>query len=317
MRWNLYKPYKANRDKKYQDYAVSDYMKQYNANLRSMQNYIFGKQKQNKKEEEVVSKTKSTLEEFIDANFDRERDILCKYFNELFIRWYIDEIVEGDDLIAYYCKHKKDNEKVVIGSGDMDLSQLLADDICIYNLQLKKFVTNKNYKTYYGFPCENIMVKKVFCGDTSDNISNISGLSEAKFFEIMPEAKERKVTIDEVKERAKDLIKERIDKKKKPYKVHENIVNGIANKKYDGDFYEINKAIIDLNNPLLSDEAKEEMDNMMYAPMDPEDRSFGNLYKLLNEDGVEELMGETNFATFFNIFSRIVNKETKRFNENK
>ena len=177
--------------------------------------------------------------------------------------------------------------------------------------------TNKNYKTYYGFPCENIMVKKVFCGDTSDNISNISGLSEAKFFEIMPEAKERKVTIDEVKERAKDLIKERIDKKKKPYKVHENIVNGVANKKYDGDFYEINKAIIDLNNPLLSDEAKEEMDNMMYAPMDPEDRSFGNLYKLLNEDGVEELMGETNFATFFNIFSRIVNKETKRFNENK
>ena len=317
MRWNLYKPYKANRDKKYQDYAVSDYMKQYNANLRSMQNYIFSKQKQNKKEEEVVSKTKSTLEAFIDANFDRERDILCKYFNELFIRWYIDEIVEGDDLIAYYCKHKKDNEKVVIVSGDMDLSQLLADDICIYNLQLKKFVTNKNYKTYYGFPCENIMVKKVFCGDTSDNISNISGLSEAKFFEIMPEAKERKVTIDEVKERAKDLIKERIDKKKKPYKVHENIVNGIANKKYDGDFYEINKAIIDLNNPLLSDEAKEEMDNMMYAPMDPEDRSFGNLYKLLNEDGVEELMGETNFATFFNIFSRIVNKETKRFNENK
>jgi hypothetical protein len=198
----------------------------------------------------------------------------------------------------------------------MDLSQLLADDICIYNLQLKKFVTNKNYKDYYGMPCENIMVKKVFCGDVSDNISNINGLSEAKFFEMMPEAKEKPVTIEEVKERAKNLIKERVDNKKKPYKVHENIVNGVANKEYDGDFYEINKKIIDLSEPLLTDEAKEEMDAMMYAPMDPEDRSFGNLYKLINEDKIEDLMGETNFASFFNIFKRIEAKEKKRFEEN-
>lgn len=375
MRWNLYKQYKANRDKHYEDYAPSDYMKQCNANIRAMETYLFNKEKKSNnhyyrhitkdnyavyyevtqhlnnsitidyvkrkigqyesirgkgvecsddilKKSQVISKleykkfAKSDTEYFIDTNFARERDILCRYFNELFIRWYIDDVVEGDDLIAYYCKNKKPNEKIVIVTGDMDLSQLLADDICIYNLQLKKFITNKNYKDYYGFPCENIMVKKVFCGDTSDNISNINGLSESKFFEIMPEAKEKPITIEDVKARAKDLIKERIDNKKKPYKVHENIVNGVANKKYDGDFYEINKKIIDLSEPLLTDEAKEEMDTMMYAPMDPEDRSFGNLYKLINEDKIEDLMGETNFASFFNIFKRIETKEKKRFEEN-
>ena len=201
-------------------------------------------------------------------------------------------------------------------TGDMDLSQLLSDDICIYNLQLKKFVTNKTYKEYYGMPPENIMVKKVFCGDVSDNISNINGLSETKFFEMMPEAKEKPITIEEVKERAQNLIKERVENKKKPYKVHENIVNGIANKEYDGDFYEINKKIIDLSQPLLTDVAKEEMDAMRYNSMDPEGRSFTNLYQLINEDKIEDLMGETKFASFFNIFKRLEAKEIKRFNEN-
>jgi len=318
LRWNLYKPYKGNRDKHYEDYAVSDYMKQCNANIRAMQTYLFNKQKKKREEEgkPVIARKKNATEEFIDANFDRERDILCRYFNELYIRWYIDEVVEGDDLIAYYCKNKKPNEKIVIVTGDMDLSQLLADDICIYDLKQKKYITKWNYPSYYGIVHENIMVKKVFCGDVSDNISNINGLSEAKFFEIMPEVRQRKVTIEEVKDRVKNLIDERIKNKKKPYKVYENILNGVANKEYDGDFYEINKKIIDLSEPLLTDEAKEEMDAMRYAPMDPEDRSFSNLYKLINEDKIEEIMGETKFAAFFNIFKRLEAKELKRYKEN-
>ncbi|MBP5745839.1 MAG: hypothetical protein J6W58_06020, partial [Lachnospiraceae bacterium] len=42
------------------------------------------------------------------------------------------------------------------------------------------------------------------------------------------------------------------------------------------------KNIIDddnLRHPLLSKEAKETMDEMMYAPQDPEGRSFKNLYQ--------------------------------------
>ena len=313
LRWKLYKPYKSNRDKHYEDYGVSEYMKEYNANLKRMQKYLFNK---NKKKTDVA-KSKTSWEDFIDANFDRERDTLIKYFEELFIRNIMDDVVEGDDFIAYYCKHKKDNEKIIIMTGDMDLSQLLADDIALYDMHTKKFITNKNFSDYFGYYYENTMIKKVFCGDASDNIGNIKGLSEEGFKKLMPEFLTKKITIDDVKKRAQELIDERVKNKKKPLQVHENIIKGISNKTYDGNFYDINKKIIDLSCPLLTDEAENLIESMMYAPQDPEGRSFQNLYSYILEDGIDELTGDTKFATFFSPFKRLFDKETKRFNETK
>lgn len=314
LRWQIYPQYKANRDKHYENYGVSDYMKAVNAKVHSMMSYFNQKNGTAKKNND---RKKSDWDKFIDANFDRERDILCKYFNELYIRWNIDEVTEGDDQIAYYCLHKKPNEKIYIISADMDLAQLLADDICIYNQKegLKKFITNKNFYENFGYDYRNLLVKKVFTGDSSDNIGNISLLSEDGFFKLMPEAKKREITIEEVKDRAQKLIDERISEKKKPLKLHENIVNGVSNKEYAGDFYEINKKIIDLKHPLLSDEAKEEMDAMMHAPQDPDGRSFKNLSEMIREDNIEELMGDTKFASFFVPFKSFADREIKRYKE--
>ena len=312
LRWQIYPHYKQNRDKHYEEYGVSEYMKQVNAKVRNMMKYFNEKNGTAQKHNE---KKKSDWDKFIDANFDRERDILCKMFNEMYIRWNIDEITEGDDQIAYYCLHKKPNEKIYIISADMDLAQLLADDICIYNQKdgLKKFITNKNFYENFGYDYRNVLVKKVFTGDVSDNIGNISLLSEEGFYKLMPEVKKREVTIDEVKERAQKLIDERIAEKKKPLKVHENIVNGVSNKEYGGDFYEINKKIVDLKHPLLSEEAKEEMDAMMHAPQDPEGRSFGNLYQYIIDDGIDELRGDTKFASFFRPFKEFAGREIERY----
>ena len=314
LRWQIYPQYKANRDKHYENFGVSDYMKAVNAKVHSMMSYFNQKNGTAKKNND---RKKSDWDKFIDANFDRERDILCKYFNELYIRWNIDEVTEGDDQIAYYCLHKKPNEKIYIISADMDLAQLLADDICIYNQKegLKKFITNKNFYENFGYDYRNVLVKKVFTGDSSDNIGNISLLSEDGFFKLMPEAKKREITIEEVKDRAQKLIDERISEKKKPLKLHENIVNGVSNKEYAGDFYEINKKIIDLKHPLLSDEAKKEMDAMMHAPQDPEGRSFKNLSEMIREDNIEELMGDTKFASFFVPFKSFADREIKRYKE--
>lgn len=306
LKYQVYPYYKANRDKDYASYVQSEYMKAYNENLKRMQKYLFDK---NKKE----TKDKSDYEKFIDENFDRERDRLCLYFNELFIRWQMDEVTEGDDLISYYCHHKKKNEKIVIVTGDMDLSQLLTDDICIYNLNNKKYITHQNFKSYFGMPSENILVKKILCGDYSDNISNISGLSEKGLCELIPEIKEKPITVEDVKKRAQELIDERVKNKKKPLKVHENIVNGISNKEYDGDFYEINEKIINLNKPLLSDEAINEIEATMYSPMDPDGRSIKNLVQLIEEDGIVDLMGDTRFASFFAPFKSLIDKEKKKY----
>lgn len=314
QRYCIYEPYKANRDKNYASYGASDYMKQYNATLKSMQNYFFDKNK--KKNEEP--KTKSAYEKFIDENFDRERDVLCSLFEEMMIRWYMDETVEGDDLIAYYCKNKKENEKIVIMTGDMDLCQLLEDNVCIYYLsgEKKTFVTKETFKQKFGFPSENLLVKKVFCGDTSDNISNIKGLSENKLFEIIPEIKDKPITIEDVKNKAKELIDERLKEKKKPLKVYECIVDGVSNKQYDGDFYEINKKIIDLKNPIMTKQSIEVMDSMMYAPQDPEGRSLINAYQILNELNIYEFSNETKFSTFFSTFKSYFDTEKKFFEDN-
>ena len=309
LRWNIYNEYKANRDKKYYEYGLSDYMKEYNTTLKNMQDYIFNKNKNKPKKE------KSDWENFIDNNFQRERDKLCEIFNELFIRWQIDDVTEGDDLIAYYCLHKKQNEKVVIMTGDLDLFQLLSDDICIYSLDDKKYFTKASFKEKYKYPSDNILVKKIFTGDSSDNIGNISLLSEEGFFKIIPEAKEKPVSINDVRERVLQLMEDRTKNKKKPLKLHENIIRGVSNKHYNGDFYEINEKIINLKKPLLSDEAKNEIDNTMYAPQDIEGRSFENLFTLINDIGITKLMGETNFASFFVPFKTYVEKEKKYYNE--
>jgi 5'-3' exonuclease len=215
LRYQIYNDYKANRDKNYAEKIndTSDYMKAYNAKLKAMQNAIYGKTKKPKEEKPL-----SEQEKLVKENFAREREILMRYFNELYIRWIFDDETEGDDLIAYYVRNKKPNDKVVIMSADEDLTQLISDTVCIYNPRLKTFVSHKNFKELKGFVHENVVLKKIFCGDSSDNIGNIDGLSEKRLYELMPEIKERPVTINEVKERAAQKIQERKDNKKKPLK---------------------------------------------------------------------------------------------------
>lgn len=309
LRYEIYNDYKANRDKNYAEKSgeLSEYMKEYNKALKAMQNAIFNKKKKTK---DITDKEKLEKE-----NFVRERSLLMKYFNELYIRWIFDEKTESDDLIAYYVKNKKPSDKVVIVSGDEDLGQLISETVCIYNPRLKKFVTHKNFKEIKGYIHENVVIKKIFCGDTSDNIGNIDGLSENRLFELMPEIKERPITINEVKERALEKIEERKNEKKKPLKWHENIINGVSKRNYNGDFYEINDRLINLSKPLLTEEAIKEMDETMYAPMDSDGRSFNNLYQYIIDDNITDLVNPNSFANFFSSYNSLIDKEKRRYSE--
>ena len=57
--------------------------------------------------------------------FYEQREIIMKCLEELFVRQCVCDKVEADDLIAYYVNHKKPNERIVIMSNDMDLTQLM------------------------------------------------------------------------------------------------------------------------------------------------------------------------------------------------
>lgn len=303
LRYKIYSDYKANRDKHYDLYTnMSEYEKALNEKIKQMKDYIYNKE----------SKTKKDVDE---ENFIREREILMKYFNELYIRWMMDKETEGDDLIAYYVLNKKSEEKIVIVSSDEDFTQLLSNDVYIYNPRLKKNITNINFKNEYGYPYTNVLIKKIICGDKSDNIGNILGVSEKKLFSLIPEITEREITIDEVKERAFSLNEERKKNKKKPLKYCENILNSVSSKNYNGNIYEINEKLINLKKPLLTENARIEIESMMYAPQDPENRSFKNLYNFINEDDIIDLKDSSKFTSFFSPFKKIVDKEIKRYSK--
>ena len=326
LRYQIYNEYKANRDKNYAKHImdgdeVSDYWKRLNQTIKCMEKAIYNKNKKKEKEELLTEEEKALKEErkkkkeIVDENFERERNIIMQYCEELYIRVLFDNKTEGDDFIAYYVLHKKPEERIVIVSSDQDLTQLISTTVSVYDRRIKKYLSVKNFKEINGYPIENVLIKKIFCGDTSDNIGNIKGLSEERLIELVPQFKERPVTIDEVKKAAQDKIDERIREKKKPYKWHENIVNGVSNKEYDGDFYEINEKIINLKKPLLTKRAEEDIENMMYAPIDPEGRSFENLYNMIKRDNIENLIDMNAFSTFFLQFKELADREKKKFLE--
>lgn len=325
LRYQLYNDYKANRDKNYAKHLMadgeeSDYWKRLNRTLKGMERAIYSKKKK-KRDEDLTDEERAEREErrrkkeIVDENFERERNIIMLYCVEMSIRVLFDDRTEGDDFIAYYVNHKRPEERVVIVSTDNDLTQLISPTVNVYNRMLKKYLKPTNFKAIKGYPVENVVLRKILCGDTSDNIGNIKGLSETRLMELMPEIAERPVTIEEVKERAKEKIDERINEKKKPIQWHENIINGVSNKTYDGDFYEINRKIIDLSHPLLTKSAEEDIEAMMYAPLDPEGRSFDNLYNMVVRDGIEGLIDVNSFSSFFVPFKELADREKRRYED--
>lgn len=328
LRYQIYNEYKANRDKNYARHLMgseveSDYWKRLNQTIKGMERAIYKKeQKKKRNESKVFSEEELALmeerrkkKEIVDENFERERNIIMMYCVEMSIRVLFDDKTEGDDFIAYYVAHKKPEERVIIVSTDQDLTQLISPTVAVYNRTLKKYLNIKNFHKIKGYPVENVLLKKIFCGDVSDNIGNIKGVSENRLMELMPEIAERPVTIEEVKDRARQMIDERVKEKKKPLQWHENIVNGVSNKEYNGDFYEINEKIINLKKPLLTKRAEDDIEAMMYAPMEPDDEAFTNLYKMIVRDNIENLVDATEFSRFFVPFKELSDREKKRYLE--
>ena len=325
LRYQIYNEYKANREKNYAKHIMggeeSDYWKRLNQTIKGMERAIYKKEQKKKKtenkvyseEELAIMEERRKKKEIVDENFERERNLIMMYCVEMSIRVLFDDKTEGDDFIAYYVAHKKPEERVIIVSTDQDLTQLISPTVAVYNRTLKKYLNVKNFQKIKGYPVENVLLRKIFCGDPSDNIGNIKGLSENRLMELMPEIAERPVTIDEVKEKAQKMIDERVKEKKKPLQWHENIINGVSNKEYNGDFYEINEKIINLKKPLLTKRAEEDIEAMMYAPMEPDDNSFANLYQMIVRDGIENLVDANEFSRFFIPFKELADKEKKRY----
>ena len=304
LRYNFYQDYKANRDKNYElSGSKSEYDKQIDAYVKKVLDYSRNKHKQ---QETVRGETE-------EESFERQKLILKQILEELFVRVCEYDEVEGDDLIAHYVKNKKSNERVVIVSGDRDLTQLINDEVCVYIPSLKKYISPKNHIQELGYTHENVLIKKILCGDSSDNIKGIKGMGEKTFFNLFPDAKTKKYTLDDIFVETKKNIEERLKNKQKPLQVTENILNKVTLGSQGDKIYEINDKIINLSNPLLTKEAKEELDNIMYAPLDPEGRDLKNIYQIIQENEMNDMLDEKKFGNLFAAFYKLIDTEKKYF----
>ena len=302
LRYNFYHEYKQNRGKKY-DFN-DEHKTDYDRYLDDFCRKVIAYSKQKNKKEIIKNETE-------EENFERQRNIIFQCLEELFIRQLMCDKCEGDDLIAYYCKNKKPNEKILIVSGDRDLTQLINDDICVYATQLKKVITKDNSIELLGMTHENILIKKMIVGDVSDNIKAIKGVGETSFLQLFPEAKETKVDLSYIMNRAKIINEERVASKQKPLKALENIVNRVTDGCQGERVYEINKRLIDLSEPLLTKEAEEELESMMHAPLDPDGRNYKNLYKIVLNNDLTDILNEGKFSSFFSDFNQLIENEKK------
>lgn len=307
LRWEIYPDYKANRDKHYELHtAQTAYDRAINAYCKKVLQYSRDKKKVAQKEEND------------DEIFDRQKTIIKSILEELCIRQYEYENVEGDDIISYYVHNKKNDERVVIMSSDKDLTQLISDTVIVYNPRIKDgdgFINTRNSVEKLGVRHDNIVLEKIICGDSSDNIKGIKGMGEQTLVKLFPQINEQKLDLSFIMARSKELLEERKAAKKKPLKTLENIVNGITDGCQGNDIYEINEKIIDLSKPLLTKEAKEDLKESLYAPIDTSDRTMKNVYNIVLENKMSDITNENSFSRLFAPYARIRMMEEKRFKE--
>lgn len=245
----------------------------------------------------------------IDESELEQRRLVWEYLNELYVRQLKDEVIESDDFIGYYCINKRPNEKITILTSDRDFCQLIDNGIRIYFLDLKNYVDLSNFNQYFCYNQSNAGLIKIMIGDNSDTIKGIKGLGETKLLSLFPELKERKVTLNEIIDKAKTLEMDRANKKQKPLKVLHNIVNKVTDGVQKEKIYEINKTLIDLTSPMITYEAVTELDGLINGSLDSDERDIKNVIKFMYRDGLDKILGETRFADFLEPFKKLEYRE--------
>lgn len=246
---------------------------------------------------------------FFDESYESQKYRVKAYAEDLSVRQYEHPDCESDDLLSFYALNKKKNEEVIIYTNDRDLCQLISEDVTLFLADKKVIVGIGNYNWYFQHYYENAGLVKIIEGCSTDNIKGIDGVTENTLITHFPEIKERKMTLDEIINTSKLL------KTEKKLKIFDSIIDGKTKGNHNGNVYEINKIIIDLHQPLLTDEAKDEVINLITLPLNPEGRDYKNVLKMMLEDGVMYAIpgGENGYIAFLEPFIKLSKKEKTNY----
>jgi len=273
----------------------------------SARKLIYPKYKENRTSTETDQKKES---------FYKQKERIKQYLEEMFVRQVEVNNNESDDLIAYYCHISEDEQKTIF-SSDRDLTQLISEKVSVYSPQQKRtykvgdMIKNKDLE----FPHYNIKTTKILCGDTSDNIDGIRYLGEKTLVKLFPEILENPITFSDILSKAELLLKE--DKENTALK---NLLTGKTKEGiYGEEFFVINQKIIDLSEPLITDEGKTIVEEYYKETLDPDGRGYKNLIKMMMDDGIFKFLPKTDdvWVGFLRPIMKLTRKEKKKFKNQK
>ena len=202
-------------------------------------------------------------------------------------------------------------------SADRDLTQLISDRVSIYSPDTKKIykLGDKIKFKDIEVPHYNVTTYKILAGDKSDNIDGIYYMGDKTIAKLFPEILENNISINDILIKAEELFK--TDKDNTALK---NLLTGKTKSGiYGNEFFQINETIIDLSKPLLTDEARELVRTYYSESLDPEDRGYKNLMKMMMEDGLFKYLPKQDDAwiNFLKPFLKITRKEKSKFKNKK
>ncbi len=254
------------------------------------------------------------MNEFKFESYLNQKQRVKEYLEECFVRQIRVDNNESDDLIAYYCQVAKDEDKTVF-TADKDLLQLIDSTTSIFSPMVKETYKMGDKVSVMGHkvPHQNILTLKVIMGDKSDNIDGIERLGEKTFLKYFPEVLDQQVSVNDILSKTNQLLQENENNK-----ALQNLVKGKTKDGELGDsFFEVNKRIVDLSNPMITEEGKELVQLYYRESMDPEGRGSKNLIRMMTDDGFFKFLPKTDeaFLSFVKPFMKLTRKEKRKFNQ--
>ena len=261
-----------------------------------------------------ANRRQGDMNEYKYESYLYQKSRIKQYLEEIFVRQVEMHDNEADDLIAYYCKISKD-EKIIIFSADKDLTQLISEHVTIYSPITKQYFKNGDMISLnkVDIPHYNVLLTKIFTGDKSDNIEGIQGLGEKTLVKFFPQVQKKPCTMEEILDCARNLLQD------KPSKTFTNLLTGKTKSTILGEeFYTTNKTIVDLTNPLITTDGKKLVEQILTDTIDPTDRGYKNLMRMMMEDGLFKYLPKNDEAwvNFLTPFMKLTRKEKRNTKKN-
>jgi DNA polymerase I len=219
------------------------------------------------------------LEDEDDSKVDQIVRII-QYLQTLPVKTISLSRVEADDIIAYLSSTlpTKPEDRVFIVSSDKDYLQLISEKIIVYRPIEKEYYTTDTVKDKFGVTPSNFLLYKLLMGDNSDGITGIKGLGPKSLFKRFPELQNQDISFDDLLNLSETKLKEHI--------IYARIlhdVEGLENK----------YKIMDLSNPMVSDQEKEYINEFVkntQLEFYPEE-----FVKMCEEDQIGNLIRNTDY----------------------